>query len=90
MTSVNVDFAVTLSDVNQAQTITAPSGAKPLTDLLSQFGLSSDALGAIGAAASSGGSLPGGSAGASPQAYTQCVQGATTAADIQKCAQQLK
>ncbi len=90
VTSVNVDFAVTLSDVNQPQTITAPSGAKPLTDLLSQFGLSSDALGAIGAAASSGGSLPGGSAGVSPQAYTQCVQSATTAADIQKCAQQLK
>jgi hypothetical protein len=91
VTSVDVNFAVTLSNVNQPQTITPPSGAKPISDLLSQFGVSSGALGALGAAASSGGSLPNSAgAGSVTQAYTQCIQNATSAADIQKCAQSLK
>jgi hypothetical protein len=38
ISSVNVNFSVTLSDVNQPQTITAPSSTKPLRDLLQQFG----------------------------------------------------
>jgi hypothetical protein len=38
ISSVNVNFAVTLSDVNQPQTVTAPANAKPLRDLLQQFG----------------------------------------------------
>lgn len=37
ISSVHVDFSVTLSDVNQPQTITAPSNAKPLKDLLQQL-----------------------------------------------------
>ncbi len=36
ISSVNVNFSVTLSDVNQPQTITAPSNPKPLRDLLQQ------------------------------------------------------
>ncbi|MGH2924356.1 MAG: hypothetical protein ACRDK1_00125 [Solirubrobacterales bacterium] len=92
VTAVNVNFSVTLSDVNQPQTITAPANAKPISDLLGQFGVSGGALGALGASAgSAGGGLPSGTAaGANAQAYSQCLQGATTAADIQKCAQQLK
>ena len=90
MTSVNVDFAVTLSDVNQPQTITAPSGAKPLTDLLEPFRPQQrrarcDRRGRLVRRQPAGWF-----AGVSPQAYPQCVQSATTAADIQKCAQQLK
>jgi hypothetical protein len=80
VTSVNVNFLVTLSDVNQPQTISAPSGAKPLTGLLEQFGINGSALGAIGAASGAG---AGGSS-----AYANCLKGATSAADIQQCAQQ--
>ena len=55
MSSVNVDFSVTLSDVNQTQTITAPSGAKPLSGLLSQLGISGlGPLGSLGAGKTSG------------------------------------
>jgi hypothetical protein len=91
VTSVDVNFAVTLSDVNQPQTITPPSGAKPISDLLGQFGISSGALGALGAGASSGTSLPDGSAaGGATQAYAKCIQSATTPEQLTQCAQQLK
>jgi hypothetical protein len=80
VTSVNVNFSVTLSDVNQPQTISAPSGAKPLTGLLQQFGINGSALGALGAASGAGAS--------GSSAYANCLKGATSAADIQQCAQQ--
>jgi hypothetical protein len=38
VSSVTVNFSVTLSDVNEPQTITAPASPKPLKDLLQQFG----------------------------------------------------
>ena len=38
VSSVNVNFAVTLGSVNEPQTITAPSNPKPIKDLLQQFG----------------------------------------------------
>ena len=38
VSSVNVNFSITLSNVNEPQTITAPSSTKPLRDLLQQFG----------------------------------------------------
>ena len=37
--SVDFGLSIAISDVNEEQTIEAPSGAKPLDDLLSQFGL---------------------------------------------------
>jgi hypothetical protein len=43
---VDIDLSVTLSDVNELQTISAPSDAKPISDLLSEFGLSG--LGSLG------------------------------------------
>jgi hypothetical protein len=46
---VDVTFDVTLGKVNQSQTITAPSGAKPLSALFSQLGISPGSLGALGA-----------------------------------------
>ncbi len=59
VSSVKVDFSVTISDVNQPQTITAPSGAKPISGLLSQFGVSG--LGPLGRSAA--GPAQGGSGG---------------------------
>ena len=91
ISSVTVNFSVGVSDINQPQTITAPSGAKPISGLLSQLGVGGlGGLGALGGA--SGGStpsLPGGGGGPST-AYTQCLQQAKTPADLNKCAQKLQ
>jgi hypothetical protein len=38
VSSVNVNFSVSLGSVNESQTITAPSNPKPIKDLLQQFG----------------------------------------------------
>ena len=90
MSSVKVDFSVTISDVNQPQTITAPSGAKPISGLLSQFGISG--LGPLGslaggrAVAAGGGGVGGG--GGPSQAYLKCVQQASPS-QIGKCASKL-
>ncbi len=82
VTSVDVDLTLTLSEVNDAQTISAPSDAKPISDLLSQFGLSG--LGSLG---SPGGSVGGG--GPAP-AYLDCIQDATTSDEVRKCAEELQ
>jgi hypothetical protein len=94
VSSVNIDFSVAVSDINQPQTISAPSNPKPIAGLLGQLGLSGlGPLGAIGAGSSANGgatpALPGGGGGPA-QAYTKCLQQATTPADLNKCAQKLQ
>jgi hypothetical protein len=74
---VSVDFSLTLSDVNAPQTITAPSGAKPISGLLDDLG-----LGDLGAPPS------GGSGGGGPgQAYLDCIE--NNPADPGKCVSRL-
>ncbi len=110
-TEVDLNFDLTLSDVNQSQTIEAPSEAKPLNDLFRQLGINPLSLlgknggldlnglsGAGGGGAGGIGSLlqgisgaTGGTGGGSnpggiSQAYLNCIQGASTPADLQKCA----
>lgn len=87
VSSVDADLSVTLSDVNEPQTITAPSGAKPLTDLLSQFGINLP-LGALEGSAGAPSTLPG--VGGSSEAYANCLKSATTPTDLQKCAEKIK
>jgi hypothetical protein len=58
VSSLGLDFSVSIGAVNEPQTIEAPSGAKPLSDLLDQLGVSGLPLGALG-----GGALGGGGAG---------------------------
>ena len=83
VTSVDVDFTLTLSDVNEAQTISAPSDAKPISDLLNQLGLS--ALGSLG---DSGGTSDGVGGGGGPSpAYLECIQ--NNPADPSKCVSEL-
>ncbi len=110
---VDLNFDMTLSDVNQPQTIEAPSEAKPLNDLFRQLGvnplsllgnnggLNLNGLGGAGGAGGIGsllqgisgatGGAPGAGGGSAPggmsQAYLNCIQGASTPADLQKCAQ---
>ena len=88
VSSVKVDFSVTISDVNQTQTITAPSGAKPISGLLSQLGISGlGPLGSLGGSSgTSGGAVCGG--GGPSQAYLKCVQQASPS-QIGKCASKL-
>jgi hypothetical protein len=94
--SVDVNFALTLSDIGDPQEIAAPSGAQPLGDLLGQFGLDENSLNQVegaldGAAGGGDGSLP--QAGGSPtapsnsasQAYLDCLAKAEGAAALQEC-----
>jgi hypothetical protein len=91
VSTVDINLSIALSDVNQSQTITAPSNAKPVSDLLNQLGIS----GLPGVGGSTGGfNLPGaGSSGGSSggnSAYLKCVQKAgTDQAKISACATKL-
>jgi hypothetical protein len=95
--SVALEVSLTISDVNEPQTISAPSGAQPLANLLQQFGIDPSqlggalrgGLGAGGALPQSGGSQTAPSGGAS-QAYLQCLQQAQGEAAVTECAQLLQ
>jgi hypothetical protein len=75
--SVDVDFSLEIDDINQEQTIEAPSGeTKPLSDLV---GGSLGALGALG-----------GAGGGNFEAYQKCLQQAGSDPDaINACASKL-
>ena len=81
---ITIDFAIEIDGLNEEQTIEAPSGAKPISELLSDLGVDPSALGQIPG-------LPGGTSGGSAGGgdYLQCVQQATTPAEINDCASQL-
>ena len=78
---VNLAFDITLSDVNEDQTITAPENAKPIEDLQSELGAIPGLGGSIPGLGASGASIPDASGGASggatdPQAaqkYLDCI-----------------
>jgi hypothetical protein len=95
ISSLKFDLSFELDNVNEPQTITAPSNAKPLSDLAGQFGGLLGGLSGAGGTSSlpggSGGSLGGGgsaSAGsAASQKYIQCaLNAAGNQAAINKCA----
>ncbi len=90
VSKLNLDFSVTLSNVNEPQTITAPSNTKPLSDLLGQLGL--PGLPGVGGGAG-GFNLPGGggsSGGTTNPSYLKCVQKATSPDEISACAEKLQ
>jgi hypothetical protein len=83
VSNITVSFAVEIDGLNEPQTIEAPAGAKPISQLFSDIGIDPSALGgALGATSGGGSSSSGG-------AYLQCVQQATTPAEINDCASQL-
>jgi hypothetical protein len=91
--SVTVELELTLSDVNQPQTIEAPADAQPLAPLLQQLGIDPSLLGsALRGGLGSGGALP--QAGGSPtppsnsasSAYLDCLAKAKGQAALQQCA----
>lgn len=93
-----LSFSIEFADVGKPQTIKAPTGAKPITELTSKLGGLSGALGggsSGGGGSSSGSGSSGGSGGPSAkalQAYSDCLQKAnpSDAAELQKCSDLLK
>ena len=86
VSSVDLNFSIALSDVNQPQTISAPSNAKPISDLLNQLGIP----GLPGVGGTGGLGLPGtGSGGAGSSSYQNCIANAKTQSDARKCLQKL-
>jgi hypothetical protein len=86
--NVDLGFSMRLGAVNEDQTIQAPSGAKPIRDLLRQFGVDPSSLGGLGGT-SLGGASGGAGAGnaAAAQDYLDCVARAgNDPAEINKCA----
>ncbi len=83
VSSADLALSLTLSDVNRAQTIRAPSSAKPISGLLSLLRLSG-----LGSLAPPGGTGGGGGGGLSPD-YLTCIQDAATQAEIDACASRL-
>ncbi len=95
VTSAHVDLSISLSSVNETQTITAPSNAKPFSDLQQQLG----GLGILGSTlGGSGANPPISGSGNTPSsaataAYTRCVlqaQANNDAAGVNKCLALLK
>jgi hypothetical protein len=92
--SVDLNFSMRLGGVNEEQTIDAPSGAKPIDELLGQFGVAPrtlgglDALGAGGVPAAPATPAPQ-SGGGDPNAYLDCIAEASTPEAIEACASDL-
>lgn len=93
---VELKLELTLSGVNEEQSFSSPSGAKPLEDLFQELGVNPLELlegiqggGGLGGLLEgiTGGSSSGG--GSNDDAYSACLQEAQTPADLQKCASQL-
>jgi hypothetical protein len=96
LSSGNVTFDLVLTDLNQAQAIAAPAGAKPLSQLgpelqkLLGSGSSSSGSGSSGSSGL-GSSSGSGSSGSGFDAYSQCLAAAgSDLAKAQKCADLLK
>jgi hypothetical protein len=103
---VELDMEVTLSEVNEEQSFSSPSDAKPLEELFGQLGvnplelLEGGASGGLGGlleglgGSSFGGSSSGGGSGSGQapdeQAYVECLQQSESPADLQKCVNQFK
>jgi hypothetical protein len=103
---VELEMEISLSGVNEEQSFSSPDNAKPLEALFKQLGVnpfdlleegSSGGLGGLlegvggssSGSSASGGSEAGGSSAAQKE-YVQCLQGAETPADLQKCARLLE
>ena len=100
--SVEIDFDLKLTGVNEEQEISVPGNAKPLNALFIKLGVNpiellgllngeggGEGLGNLLEGLAGGASGNGASGGGSRQAYLNCIAGAQTATDIQKCTAKL-
>lgn len=86
--SVEIDLALELSQVNEPQTIAAPSGAQPLSTLLDQLGIDPSQLGAFEAFGTGAAGGPGGggsAASGNSAAVLDCIAEAQDAAALEQC-----
>jgi hypothetical protein len=92
--SGTLSFSIEFANVGKPQTITAPTSAKPLSELTSQLGGIGSLLGGgSGSSGSNGsGSSSSGPSAAALQAYSTCLQKADPSkpAELQKCAKLLR
>ena len=98
--AVDIHFELSLGEVNEPQTVSAPANAKPLQELFQQLGFNPLELLQGGAAGGLGGLLEGFEGGESggessgggesslgeSKAYLECLQEVQSATDLQKCA----
>ncbi len=99
--SIEIELDLKLTGVNEEQEISVPGNAKPLNDLFIKLGVNpiellgllngegGEGLGNLIEGLAGGGSGKGASGGGQ-QAYLNCIAGAQTAADVQKCASKLR
>jgi hypothetical protein len=103
---VGIEVDLSLTGVNEGQQISTPGNAKPLSDLFAKLGINPLELlqGAEGGAGlgglleqlggGGGTGLPGlgssGGGGGAQGAYLECVQEASTPADLQSCVEKLQ
>ena len=90
---VELELELTLSGVNEEQSFSSPSDAKPIEDLFQELGVNPLELLEAGQSGGLGGLLEGITGGASSggdsngDAYTECLrEAAKTATNLQKCA----
>jgi hypothetical protein len=87
--SADIGFDLTLSDVNEPQTIEAPANPQPLRSLLGDLGVPAQALDQLGGLGGSDGSaaptVPTTPDADAAQRYLNCIAQANTAADLQQC-----
>lgn len=91
--SADVDFELTLTGVNEDQSFVAPKNTKPLSGLFVKLGI--NPLDLLGSLSGEGGlsdllKEAGDSGSGGGQSYTDCLQSARNAADIQKCGSKLR
>jgi len=99
--TVSLEF--NLSDVNRPQTVEAPAGARPLSELLQRLGVAEDlgSLGSLGfglgglgvspGGGGSGGSGGGGSGGAGAVLqFRECAASATSQDELEACVEQAR
>ncbi len=86
---IAIELSVNLSDVNQEQSIEAPSGARPLRDLFGVLGLDQSQLNSVlGGSVPQAGGSPSGPGDQAVQGYLNCLQSAQGDQAIRACAEQ--
>jgi hypothetical protein len=95
--AINVDFSLTLSEVNEPQTVEAPSDAQPIDELAGQLDLGGLGLqvpglegGGVPDLGGGGGAGGGGAGSDAAQAYLECISQAQTAEDQAACVSELQ
>jgi hypothetical protein len=87
VSTVDATFGYEVADINEEQSIEAPSDAQPIDELFADLGIDLGDLGALGGLGGLGGTGGGGGGAPDADAYLECLQQAgSDAAAINACA----